>query len=218
MTEDVSYSGMFLRTDRPLRVRGLVRINVPIEGRPEPLALTGMVVHVIDQEVANGRVPGVGIKLYGIGGEIREQWVRFVQRLRRKHPGAGQRTIRVHVATPASSPELVRRRNERFKAVLEVRAKTVDELITTYTKDISRGGTFLDTNLELSAGDEIFLELVHPESEEIFGVPCVVRRKVRAGVGVEFVELSKEQSDAFWTFVEPVIELGDEDFTLIEEP
>jgi Tfp pilus assembly protein PilZ len=215
MTEDISFSGMFLRTDTPPPLRGLIKLEVPVEGLVEPLALTAMVVHSITPEASAGRVPGAGIQLYGVGAKIRDQWARYVMALRDQHPDAAARPVRVEVARPGA-PEPVNRLHARFAASLQVRARTVDELIATYTRDISRGGTFLVTELSLAAGDKLHVELVHPDNGEGFALEGVVRRVVRDGVGVEFRDLDEAKQQAFWTFVESAIELDDDDLMIIE--
>ncbi len=215
-TEDISFSGLFLRTDELLPVRGLIRFQVPIEGRGEPLSLTGMVVHVVAPDGGSGRVPGVGVRLYGIGGTVMREWVDFAKALRARYPNSEQRPVRV--APQPEDVEMVRRREQRFAATLEVRLSTVEELHVVYTRDISRGGMFIATELPLSMGDAVFVELVHPETDQVFGMACVVRRATREGVGVEFEHLSDGQRQSLAEFIEPLADLAYDDIVIVDGP
>ena len=216
VTEDISFSGMFLRTDELLPVRGLIRFQVPIDGRVEPLSLTGMVVHVVAPNHPSGRVPGMGIQLYGIGGAVKNEWIGFAKAMRQRYPDSEQRPVRV--APLAEGAEPVRRRERRFAAVLEVRVATVEELQSMWTRDISRGGMFIATDLTLRAGDPLFVELVHPQSGQVFGLTCVVRRATRDGVGVEFDPLDEPQRRALLDFIAPILDLADQDLVVLDEP
>lgn len=215
VTEDVSFSGMFLRTDTPPPERGLVKIDVPVEGAGQPIPLVAMVVHTIPPVAGSRRIPGAGLQLYGVGGEVRDRWARLILALRQRHEDAASRPVRVEISHVKPPVEPINRRHVRFAAVLAVRAKTLDELVTTYTRDISQGGTFLTTDIPLSAGDDLYLELIHPESGNAFGLQCIVKRRVRDGVGVEFADLDDDRRALFWQFVEPVIELDDGDLVLL---
>lgn len=210
VTDDVSFGGMFLRTDNPPPERGLVKLTVPVPSG-SALELMAMVVHVIAP--GSDRVPGAGVQLYGVGGSIRDQWARYVMSMREGHNDAASQPVRAELA---NGREPIARRHARYAAVLAVRAKNLDELVTTYTRDISQGGTFLTTSATVASGDALFLELIHPDSGESFGLSCVVRRKVRDGVGVEFTDLDNQRREQFWEFVEPVIELGDDDVVELE--
>ncbi len=221
MTEDVSFSGMFVRTDAPPPERGLIKIDVPVPGEVVSLAMTAMVVHCIEPALPSqpARVPGAGLQLYGVGADLREKWSRYVLSLRDKDANAASRPVLVE--TGVNEPEMpnrepIGRRHIRYAAVLIVRAKTIDDLVTTYTRDISQGGTFLTTDVAVSAGEALCLELIHPDTGEAFDLDCVVRRRVRDGLGVEFTDLDDDKREAFWQFVEPVIELAEEDFVLLD--
>jgi Tfp pilus assembly protein PilZ len=213
VTEDVSFSGMFLRTDSPPPERGLVKVDVVMEGEPTPIPLVAMVVHTVPAEPNGRRVAGAGLQLYGVGGEVRDRWARLILALRQKHEHAASRPVRVERSTRA--PVTDNRRHTRYAAVLAVRSKNLDDLVTTYTRDISQGGTFLATDVPLRNGDDLYLELIHPDSGSSFGLQCVVKRRVRDGVGVEFADLDDDRRALFWQFVEPVIELDDGDLQLL---
>lgn len=223
MTEDVSFSGMFVRTDAPPPERGLIKIDIPVPGEVAPLPLTAMVVHRIEPTPSNGRIPGAGLQLYGVGSDIRDKWARYILSLRDQDANAASKPVAVEAGNSAPDPqpseperEPIDRRHVRYSAVLIARAKTLDELVTMYTRDISQGGTFLTTNVAVAAGDALRLELIHPDTGEAFDLACIVRRRVRDGLGVEFTDLDEAKREAFWQFVEPVVELNEDDFILLD--
>lgn len=210
LTEDVSFSGMFLRTDTPPPVRGLVRMEVDVEGRGRPLELTGMVVHVIQPDNVTKRTPGIGIQFYGVGADLLRVWTNYLQMLRARHPDSEAKSV--VVSTPSAvRTEPLRRKHPRFAAVLEVRVQTLAELTKMFTRDISKGGAFLATTDPFAAGDRLFVELIHPQTEDVYGLECTVRRSVRDGVGVEFEGFDDAVMASLEDFVEPIEELSVDD-------
>ena len=73
------------------------------------------------------------------------------------------------------------------------------------TADVSRGGMFLRTGLDVAIGSELRLFVAHPQTGLTFAVDTVVRRRVesppeRAGLGVEFVGLDDRRREEFAAF------------------
>jgi hypothetical protein len=77
-TSDVSFKGLFLRTEDPPPVRSLVRLRVQLpKGVIEAHA---MAVHVVDG-ARDARRSGVGVQLWGLAGPGRLAWDTFIQDL-----------------------------------------------------------------------------------------------------------------------------------------
>jgi c-di-GMP-binding flagellar brake protein YcgR len=82
------------------------------------------------------------------------------------------------------------------------------------TEDVSRGGMFLRTGLDVAIGSDLRLFVAHPQTGLTFAVDSVVRHRVetppeRAGLGVEFVGLDdrrREDLAAFAGIDEAVVE------------
>jgi hypothetical protein len=73
------------------------------------------------------------------------------------------------------------------------------------TQDVSRGGMFLRTGLDVAVGSELRLFVAHPQTGLTFAVDSLVRRRVegppeRAGLGVEFVGLDEKRREEFAAF------------------
>lgn len=219
VTEDVSFRGLFVRTDEAISARQLVPIEVDLPDGV--LKVHAMAVWVIGKDNDTGRVPGVGLQFYGLGREETGRWQRFVRGLRESEARAAEeaRAQAQHASEVAVEP--IRRAHPRFSAAFFVRAKNRDTLLELYTRDISAGGMFLLTDEVVALGARVALEIVHPDAKQVFELSAIVRRASRppepTGLGVEFPDLDEPRRAALFDFIlsgvsrEPatVIELGD---------
>lgn len=202
LTEDVSFRGVFLRTDNPPELRQLVRITFTLPDTSEKLSMHGMAVHRVERNNQGGRAPGVGVQFYAIDKSTNAAWLSFVQRFAREHPEALDQPVAL---APPDALDPIRREHPRYAAALELDLRTVDELRTLYSRDVSHGGMFIVTDLVLAPGTPILIEVVHPISRALFMLDAVVRRvsspgEVR-GLGVSFVHPDDERHRAFIAFV-----------------
>ena len=186
LTEDVSFRGLFLRTDSPPRLRQLVRIEIDLPSKKQ-FSAHGMAVHVVEAPGTAGRVPGVGVQFYAVDREASAVWDEFVNSIKDSFATDAKKA---EVLAPPNALDPIRRRFPRYRAPLEVRFRTIDDLYTAYARDVSKGGIFVTTERVLPAGTEVLLTIVRPDSEASFEVEGIVRRQVRtpalSGVGVEF--------------------------------
>lgn len=219
-SEDVSFSGMFLKTASPPPMRGLVRLDVPLADEARTLTLHAMVVHVIKPDNAWGRTPGIGLRFYGIDRADRDAWIRFVNRSKAGSASRRAGGITANIAV-IDNDEAAPTVPARYAAVLEVHPSTTTELETFMARDVSRGGTFLRTDLELNEGQELFVELVHPDTHELFGIKSRVLRQVSergtSGVEVAFLELDEAKRGQLWNFVNTALPLDDDDILIVED-
>ena len=89
-TSDVSFKGLFLRTDEPPPLRSLVRLRVSLPLRE--IEAHAMVIHVatptdleqLGDVPAKDRGPGVGVQFWGLAGPERAAWDEFVRDLMQK--------------------------------------------------------------------------------------------------------------------------------------
>jgi hypothetical protein len=79
VSENVSYRGIFLRSDTPPPKMQIIRARIRL-----PTQTTEIVTHVVVVHVAGAgaRVPGVGVCFFGLDGEARVQWERFIDFVR----------------------------------------------------------------------------------------------------------------------------------------
>jgi hypothetical protein len=191
-TGDVSFRGVFLRTDIAPGLRQLIRVSLVL---PDGLVVSAhaMVVHVT-KPGGNGRA-GVGLQFWG-AMEKSDEWQKFVRGLAAEKKTA-EATRRVDVL--AKAPEHVRRTSERVKLSLDV----VLGGDPTITRDVSETGMAIRTELMPQVGAQI--TVVVRAGKRAYPIEVVVRRKIDEpgfrGIGVEFVGLSDKAKTALVGFI-----------------
>jgi len=200
-TEDVSFRGVFIRTESPPALRQLVRLDLNLPPKGLPLTVHGTVVHVVSPNGPAAGPPGVGVQLHALDRDARVTWNSFVSEVERAWPEPpGDWDL---FDAPMSDP--MRRRFERHPAVLKVSVAALDELYELFTRDVSKGGMFIETDLALADGTSMIVHVEHPESSDTFVIDAMVRHRQTTpglcGVGVEFVGLTLERRNEFLDFV-----------------
>ena len=209
LTNDVSFRGVFIRTDSPPALRQLVKIELVL---PEKVTVAGhaMVVHVApapeggpDGEIV---VPGIGLQFWGPLASARE-WEQFIHQLKARQKAG---------LAAAKATDKVRRASERFKLQLEV----VFDGKTTMTRDISENGMAIRTDVPMPIGTRVQLGLRSGDQVMMFDV--IVRRTIDEpgfkGLGVELVGLEAPKRDALVRFVRKSAPSEDRIFIDIDDP
>jgi len=200
-TGNVAERGVFLRSDETIPQRSLVQLKLLLPPDDDEFIVHGMVVHVIGPDDPDGRSPGAAFQFYGMDNAAEIRWRRFLKWIDEAHPGSDGKPITL----APGAPDPVKRRHQRKLMEVEVRFKTVDQLFTLYSQDISTGGMLLKTDLDMPVGSKLKFQIVHPETGEAFAIDCIVRRKVRrphvSGLGVEFVDMDDKRRADFFGFV-----------------
>jgi hypothetical protein len=226
-TADVSFSGIFVRMDCPPPERQLVRLGFTLPPEGDELALTGMVARI-----TQGTPPGVGIRFYAVDPQALRRWQRFIrfaatggtaepQPVASAAPSPPAQRAPPSLPTPApaapafppGTPDAVRRSYPRYTAALRVRLQSVDDLSDLYTRNVSKGGVFVQTSLALKPGTPLRMRVLHPTTGESFSLKAVVRRQETSpepGLGVEFVQLSEHRRDEFFDFIRGQLHLEEE--------
>ncbi len=79
-TSDVSFKGLFLRTNDPPPLRSLMRLRVALPLRE--IEAHAMAVHITtSDDPLEGRMAGVGVQFWGLAGPDRTAWDDFVREL-----------------------------------------------------------------------------------------------------------------------------------------
>lgn len=192
LTNDVSFRGVFIRTDAPLALRQLVKFELVL---PEKVIVSGhaMVVHVAerpeDEEKGTGPVPGMGIQFWGPVEHGRE-WELYIHDLKQRQR-AGY--------AAAKAADKVRRHSERFRLSIEVEFDG-ERLMT---RDISESGVAVRTDLAMPIGAHTDLRLRAGDKELVFD--AIVRRAIDEpgfrGLGVELVGVTAEQRSELVRFL-----------------
>jgi c-di-GMP-binding flagellar brake protein YcgR len=117
------------------------------------------------------------------------------------------------VTAQAGVIDVVNRKHARHTAELRVEIETRDALLGFVTENISRGGMFIRTDLQLSDGTSVRVNVVHPDSQALFPLDCIVRRRVfgtDAGLGLEFTNMTERTRAELVAFLSSVVTLDDE--------
>lgn len=100
------------------------------------------------------------------------------------------------------------RRDERFNASIKVSYNSFNEFITEYTKDVSKGGIFINTKRRHEINDIVDLSLIVPGLDK----PLIIKGEVvhikihnvpdeDAGIGVKFLDIDSESRKALIDFI-----------------
>jgi len=199
-TEDVSFTGIFFRTDTPIPERQLVQLRLALPPGGDALSVMGMVARNVPAR--DGRPPGIGIQFYALAAGSRKRWIDFI-----RHVATAPRAVEAipeAVAAIVLPPEPVRRQHPRYAAALQVLLHSVDDLQTFYTRNVSKGGLFVSTTLAIVEGTRLKVSVIHPRSHERFTLEAVVRRRITSGdpgLGLEFAELTEARREEFQEFI-----------------
>lgn len=179
LTNDVSYRGVFIRTDAPPSLRQLLRVTLTLPNGGAKVSAHGMVVRVVTKAEGGeaNRVPGVGLQFWGPIDQPKA-WDQFIYDLKMREK-AGMPNAR--------ATDKVRRSSERFKMALDVALG--GETMT--TRDLSETGMAVRTNSSLPVGTRTTLQI--RRGRESIVVDVVVRRRIEepsfTGLGVEYVDV-----------------------------
>jgi Tfp pilus assembly protein PilZ len=212
VTEDVTFHGIFVRTDTVPPLRHLVQVELVLPPVNQIFTANAMPLHAVWRGSA-GREPGVGLALYGLGRDAQEKWDRFIDWARTNVPEAGERAT---LLVRGERVEPVRARSVDHAAVLRVEVGSLEDLLLMHFRDLSQGGMFLVTDERFSVGDALGLQVIHPHSGDVFELSCVVRRVAHdtsvRGLGVELTDVDEERKQRFYEFIyDAIYELFDEE-------
>lgn len=201
-TIDVSFGGLFVgvEADAPLRQLGRLQLELPPDGRRFDCHV--MTVHALGAMAEGGWRPGVGLQLFALDSAAAAVWTSFIRYEQLRAPEAVSRN-RPQPGPGAAAPQ--RREFNRTPARLELRLDAAPDAPAVYSRDVSAGGMFVKTDLDLPVGAALVIEVVHAGTMEAFPIDAVVRwrnqRPENAGLGVEFVGLDEARRQQFFEFV-----------------
>lgn len=209
-SSDVSFRGLFICTDNPPVLRQLISIEAELPPEQIPFRSHGMSVYVLQPGQDPSRLPGVGVQFYAQSESERRKWERFVGYIRQNPP-----TLTPEAIDP------VKRRHPRFDARFEVHPRDICELEVLYSRDISAGGMFLETDVDLAVGKRLALSVYHPLTRQPFTIDSIVKRRSDQppkGLGVEFTDLNSARLREFQAFIKDGLAVLDEQDRLKASP
>ena len=202
-TEDVSLSGMFLRTDAPPRTRQIVKVQFTIPGTDHEMSVMGQVAHIVPMNDLFQRAPGAGLLFFPLDGSTKRVWETFLERL------AQSASKPLLLTEPRQYYEPIRRRTERHPTDLVVNVHAADGPHILSITDISKGGVFIRSEIDFEIGTPLLVRFVNPVANEEFAIHAVVRRRSMGtvrGIGVEFIGLEGRVRDDLFRFIDVAYE------------
>lgn len=194
-TKDISYRGVFIACPDPLPLRKLIRFQIVEPDSGEALQMLGLVAHRLNEFDAHerGLEAGMGLQLFSVGAYHGERWRALVREEYDNDPYA-KRIMEM-----------------RERPHVKVHVATVEQLVGFANNDLFAGTTFLHTSDLHPAGEEVLLELVHPESQRTFLLAAQVTDVIEApkqdrGIQLSFPPVDEELHARLQTFVRGDIE------------
>ncbi|MDB4998755.1 MAG: hypothetical protein JWM74_6187 [Myxococcaceae bacterium] len=211
-SEDVSFNGVFFRTDTPPPLRRLVTMRLVLPPGDTALHAHGMVVHVVDYENAFERVPGFGVQLYALDHTTRSIWHRFVRDVAACCPVSPYPPIDAptRIAGPTKRTSGIRQ-----TAVLQLAAANTNELQELCEADIRRGRVFVATELDVFEGMPVVVHVAHPDTGGSFLLDAVVHKRrlggrgAPRGVDVDLIGMDAARQEQLFDFVRGGIVIGE---------
>ncbi len=201
-TSDVSYRGIFLCTESPPNLRELIAIEATLPPDNTPFHSHGMCVFSLTENASSAtNTSGTGIQFYAQSENDRGVWERFILHVR-------ESISEEDLELPSSARRRHPRLDVKFEVKFEVKPANISELETLYSRNLSTGGMFLETELNLDIGQALELSILHPLDTSSFTINSTVRRRSLnpIGLGVEFSLLADVERDRFQEFIVEGIE------------
>ncbi len=211
LTEDVSYHGLFLRTDSPPSMRQLIEVRLQLPPTGEEVALHAMAMHTVKPDNQFKRTPGVGVQLYGLDKQVQTKWTEFIRLVQT----AEEAKTPIAVLAAARPTEPVRRQHERLELDLPIEIAGIDDddfpieietdRLQARTADISLGGMWVDSAFDFPIGTLLRIQVVHPDTKATLMLSARVTRNGparRRGFAVEFDHFDRDKQKEFFNFLD----------------
>ncbi len=159
LTRDVSYRGLFLQTKLVLPSRELLRVRLRL-----PSQVEGIETNVV---VVSARSGGVGVSFYGLDGQARTRWEKFVESLRDMQPST----------EPTEAGGVGQRRRGQELTLAAASVPAFERL----SRDMQRGALLVHGAESLDIDAPISVRVVNPVTQSAFLVNGVVNRRLAGG-------------------------------------
>ncbi|MEW5847882.1 MAG: PilZ domain-containing protein [Myxococcota bacterium] len=182
-TVNVARHGMLVATDVPLGLRHLVQLTVHLP--TGPIRATASVARVVKLPVTG--LPAVGVQFFALSADAKRNWDRYVSSLN-------------HAAVDG-----VAALDASVAATFLLKFKDRASLLEYCHIQVERGEAVLHTPVFRAVGEEVSLVLVHPHTDEEFGLPgrvASVHRDRPKRMVIELLQLDERQHAALMRFVD----------------
>jgi len=207
MTE-INRNGAHIAIDETAGENQVIRLRVDFPLDPSISFLARVLKVVSKEEASEARPVGMSVTIFAMEREDRELWARILERCVRDRgnlieeaESIAGRDLQASGQPPKPSKSNERRQYERYRAVLSIELHDMSSLFEMYTRDISAGGAFIQTDKPLKKGSLVRLSVVHPITGEKYEIDGEVVRTEENGAGIKFFGMDAKSRKTFMRFI-----------------
>ena len=207
MTE-INRNGAHIAIDEAAGENQVIRLRVDFPLDPSINFLARVLKVVSEDEASEARPAGMSVTIFAMEREEREQWVHILERCVRDHgnlieepESTAGRDLQAPGATLPPPKPRERRQYERYRAMLSIELHDMSSLFEMYTRDISAGGAFIQTDKQLKNGSLVRLSVVHPITNQKYELDGEVVRAEKDGADIKFFGMDPKTRKGFMRFI-----------------
>lgn len=207
MTE-INRNGAHIAIDETAGENQVIRIRVDFPLDPSINFLARVLTVVSEENASEARPAGMSVTIFAMEREDRELWVRVLERCVRdkgnlieEAESIAGRDLQSRGGPTPKQTASERRQYERYRAVLSIELHDMSSLFEMYTRDISAGGAFIQTDKPLKKGSLVRLSVVHPITNEKYELDGEVVRTETNGAGIKFFGMDTNTRKMFMRFI-----------------
>ncbi len=204
VTHNISRHGAFVLTDSPIALRQLANLEFQLPGGVR-VNVMGRVARLVMPDDSAPTGPGMGVDFFSLTNNAKKIWNDFCLELENARSEEEDDPMTPD-ATLKAKP--IRRKSPRYILSFLVRMRDKDRMREFYTRNISRGGMFLNTPLLRNEGEDLEVLLIHPDTHQEYPILSRVIRvesgppAEHEGMGVEFLGLDENTKSRIQEFIE----------------
>ena len=173
---NVSGDGVFAESVDHLPLGELVQLVAAIPGGAMTVLATVERVVLSEEAAFVGGIPGLGLRFFLMDSSLRSRWEDYLRGV--------QCGVEALPGDPESAehrrdlPLLLSRRSQkepRRSLRLALRVKDRDQLLTLFSRNISKTGMFISTTQPMPKGTKVEMAVVHPITDREFSLAAEVR-------------------------------------------
>lgn len=183
------YRGLFLKTDRPLNIRGFIRFSTQLPGTTTRITISGIVIHNSNQTKQGKKHAGAGVKLFGNSNKLLNQWSTFLEQ---------------HFSESKPNEQGGNDHHTSTRCIL-LHLNDSSALFRLYAIDIPKGRIFCPTDIALPLNRNILIQLRVAQSPKSIELPARVLRRSRTPgrIGIEAapIQMNDQAMTNLWHFL-----------------
>ena len=203
LTKNVSLEGCYIETDHTLEPDHVIQVLLFPPGDDTGITFVAHVrsVTTTPEAAEAGRPAGMGLEIFAIDKNEKARWVELLTKLAELHEkqfGPNEASLRTSNFERIETTG--RRRHVRHAIRMEVEVRDMRALYRVFSRNMSVGGIYVESDEKLPKGTPVEVLLTHPLTKAKTAVPGSVARTDENGMGIEFRRLSIRERRMFLRF------------------